>query len=47
MDFLEVMGKDIFLVADHVGSHVLGKITTDKSFSSATLPLHTEAVPMG
>ena len=25
VDFLEVMGKDIFLVADHVSSHVFGK----------------------
>ena len=35
VDFLEVMGKDIILVVDHVSSHVFGKITTDKSFSSA------------
>ena len=35
MDFMEVMGKDVFLVADHVSSHVFGKITPDKSFSSA------------
>ena len=39
VDFMEVLGKDIFLVVDHVSSHVYGKITTDKSFNSAKVAL--------
>ena len=35
MDFFEVHGKDIFVVVDHVSSHLFAKITPDKTFSSA------------
>ena len=35
VDFFEVHGRDVFLVVDHVSSHIFARLTPDKSFASA------------
>ena len=35
VDFFEIHRKDIFVVVDHVSSHLFARITPDKTFGSA------------